>query len=151
METNPYCLSVINYRLSFRRPAGTSRGVYTQRQVWYVLLRSAACPERLGIGECAPLPGLSCDALPAYEALLTRICRKTEEAGCLDIGELRPYPSVLFGLETAFRHFQAGSFSFWDTPFSRGSQGIPINGLIWMGSYQDMLQQVEEKLKAGFR
>ena len=151
METNRYQLSVINYRLTFRRPAGTSRGVYTHRQAWYVLLRSEARPESLGIGECAPLPGLSCDALPGYEALLSRVCRQTEEAGCLDAKGLLPYPSILFGLETAFRHFEAGSFRLWDTPFSRGERGIPINGLIWMGSYRDMLKQVEEKLKDGFR
>jgi O-succinylbenzoate synthase len=151
METNHYRLSVVDAQLNFRRPAGTSRGVYTQRQVWYVLLTSPQCPQRLGVGECAPLPGLSCEALPGYGELLTRICREVEAEGGLRTEKLRPYPSILFGLETAFRHFETGSFSLWDTPFSRGEQGIPINGLIWMGSYEDMLAQVEEKLKAGFR
>jgi o-succinylbenzoate synthase len=151
MRTCNYQWSVINYQLTFRRPAATSRGVYAHRQVWYVILTSPDYPDRLGVGECAPLPGLSCDDLPGYEALLTRVCRRIEESGGLDSAKLRPYPSILFGLETAFRHFEAGSFSLWDTPFSRGRQGIPINGLIWMGSYRDMLEQVEDKLKAGFR
>lgn len=30
-------------------------------------------------------------------------------------------------------------------------QGIPINGLIWMGSYEDMSRQVADKIESGFR
>ena len=29
--------------------------------------------------------------------------------------------------------------------------GIPINGLIWMGDYQMMLEQIERKIETGFR
>ena len=39
----------------------------------------------------------------------------------------------------------------WDTPFSRGEAGIPINGLIWMGDFDTMLSRIEEKMAAGFR
>lgn len=35
--------------------------------------------------------------------------------------------------------------------FLRGRQGIPINGLIWMGNFDEMYQRIEEKMKAGFR
>ena len=45
----------------FRQPAGTSRGVYTERQSWLLTFSDG---ERCGVGECAPLPDLSCDALP---------------------------------------------------------------------------------------
>jgi hypothetical protein len=58
---------------------------------------------------------------------------------------------MLFGLETAFRHFETGSFKLWDTPFSRGEAGIPINGLIWMADYANMLKQVESRIQAGYR
>jgi len=103
------------------------------------------------MGECAPLPDLSCDALPNYEQILTDACRSLEQKELLDTERLRPYPSILFGLETAVRHFEAGSFALWNTPFSRGEAGIPINGLIWMSDYSDMLKQIETKLAAGFR
>ena len=105
----------------------------------------------MGIGECAPLPALSCDYLPNYAAILSDACRRIEETGAFDTESLRPYPSILFGLETAFRHYQAGSFALWDTPFSRGEAGIPINGLIWMDKYEAMKAQIETKMKAGFR
>jgi L-alanine-DL-glutamate epimerase and related enzymes of enolase superfamily len=39
----------------------------------------------------------------------------------------------------------------WNTPFSQGKQGIPINGLIWMGNFGYMREQIEEKLRKGFR
>ena len=136
--------------LHFKQPAGTSRGVYTTRRVWYLHLTSDSQPGREGIGECAPLPNLSCDDLPHYEQLLSSLCQEAAQSG-IDYERLRPYPSILFGLETAFHHFERVTVSLWDTPFSRGEQCIPINGLIWMGSYTQMLSQIEAKMQAGFR
>lgn len=147
-----YNSSVITPRLlHFKQPAGTSRGTYTTRRVWYVSLSSAEYPERTGVGECAPLPALSCDDLPGYEQILANACRAWEQTGVLDVDALRPYPSILFGLETAVRHYEAGSWALWDTPFSRGEAGIPINGLIWMGDFDKMLRQIETKMEAGYR
>ncbi len=139
-------------QLYFKRPAGTSRGVYTERKVWYLRVTSPDYPGRTGIGECAPLPKLSCDDVPDYEQILASVCHQVEEAGGEWNGEeLQQYPSILFGLETAFKHLKAGSFAFEDTPFSRGEKGIPINGLIWMGDYQYMYDQIREKIEKGFR
>ena len=58
--------------LHFKQKAGTSRGVYTERKVWYVTFIDDADPAPWGIGECAPLPKLSCDDMDdsRYEALL---------------------------------------------------------------------------------
>ncbi|MDR0939656.1 MAG: o-succinylbenzoate synthase [Mediterranea sp.] len=145
-------IEIIPRTLHFKQPAGTSRGIYTTRKVWYLRLTSPDEPGRVGIGECAPLPNLSCDDLPQYETLLQNACRRLEaKRGMLDTDALRPYPSILFGLETAFRHFDAGSYALRDTPFSRGDAGIPINGLIWMGEYDKMLAQIETKMQAGYR
>jgi len=137
--------------LHFKQPAGTSRGVYNTRKVWYVGITSVEEPQRIGLGECAPLPNLSCDDLPDYENILSDACKLLEQTGEIDKEALRPYPSILFGLETALLHFQANSFALWDTPFSRGETGIPINGLIWMGDYAQMFCQIEKKMELGFR
>ena len=145
-------IDIVPRLLHFKQPAGTSRGVYTTRKVWYVHVSSSAFPGRVGVGECAPLPALSCDDRPDYESVLKAACRRVEEAqGVLDTEALRDFPSILFGLETAFRHLQRGSWALWDTPFARGEAGIPINGLIWMGAFDRMLSQIEDKMKAGFR
>ena len=133
--------------LHFKQPAGTSRGVYTTRQIWLVRLSDG---NRQGVGECAPLPDLSCDALPDYAALLDQVCADFCQTGEIDVEALRDYPSMLFGLETALLNLRHGDRLF-DTPFSRGETGIPINGLVWMGNYEEMLQRMEEKLEKGFR
>lgn len=143
-------LQIIPRTLHFKQPAGTSRGVYRTRQVWYLLLTEDG-REGYGVGECAPLPDLSCDALPDYEDTLARICRRFESEGSIDYEALRPYPSMLFGLETALLHLQAGSVRFFRTPFSEGREGIPINGLIWMGNFDEMFRRLEEKMRLGFR
>lgn len=135
--------------LHFKQPAGTSRGVYTTRKIWLVHLSDG---QRTGVGECAPLPDLSCDALPdaQYEAILNRYCDELCQKGEIDYDALRDYPSMLFGLETALLNLQNGDRLF-DTAFSRGEVGIPINGLVWMGNHDEMLHRMEEKLEKGFR
>ena len=135
----------------FRRPAGTSRGVYTERRSWLVTITENG---RSGVGECAPLPDLSCDAMEpeAYLKVLRGFCDLAEQTGTIDIDAMRDYPSMLFGLETALRSVRCeGRDLIFDTPFSRGAVGIPINGLVWMGTYKEMLERLEQKLAQGFR
>lgn len=54
-------------------------------------------------------------------------------------------------METALLHFRARSLQFWHTPFSKGKEGIPINGLIWMGNFDEMYRRIGEKMQQGFR
>lgn len=133
--------------LHFRQPAGTSRGVYTERRIWLLRVSDGAA---VGMGECAPLPSLSCDDIPNYAEVLRRFCDGVEQTGAIDYEAMRDYPSMLFGLETAMLNLQNGERLF-DTPFSRGEQGIPINGLVWMGTFDEMQQRIEQKLEQGFR
>lgn len=144
-----YKIAIVPRELHFKIPAGTSRGVYRTRRSWYVLLTDRQTGER-GVGECAPLPQLSTDEHPNYEQLLRNVCDVVEHQGFVDTEALRAYPSILFGLETAERHLSAGSIRFFDTPFARGKEGIRINGLIWMGTYEEMYRQIRIKLEAGF-
>lgn len=134
--------------LHFKQPAGTSRGVYTERRIWLVRMSDGSS---VGMGECAPLPDLSCDALEPYiyNKVLGDFCRQVEQTGEIPYEDLRDYPSMLFGLETAMLNLRRGCLLF-DTPFANGKQGIPINGLVWMGSYEEMLQRMEDKLAQGF-
>ena len=135
--------------LHFKQPAGTSRGVYTTRKIWLIHLSDG---QHTGVGECAPLPDLSCDALldSEYASILNKICKDFCQSGEIDYDFLRDYPSMLFGLEQALLNLQNGDRLF-DTAFTRGEVGIPINGLVWMGNHDEMLQRLEEKLEKGFR
>ena len=140
--------------LHFKQPAGTSRGVYTTRKIWLIKLVDG---EHQGVGECAPLPDLSCDAMgdEAYASILNKVCEDYCKTGEIDYNFLRDYPSMLFGLETAVLSLHHPSsithHHLFDTAFSRGEVGIPINGLVWMGNYEEMLARLEEKLDKGFR
>lgn len=152
-------LKIIPHILHFNQPSGTSRGVYTEREIWYVEISDG---NRYGMGECAPLSGLSCD----YEAVkewinspeLIRSLRDSVEKDLTEMREevtLTPIPielpSLRFAVEIAFLHFRRGRLHLWDTSFSRGETGIPVNGLIWMGTYEEMYRRVREKIEAGFR
>ena len=138
--------------LHFKQPAGTSRGVYTERRIWLVTVSDGVA---VGVGECAPLPQLSCDDIPNYGEVLRRFCDEVEQTGEIPYEALRDYPSMLFGLETAMLDVRCqkedGRSVLFDTAFSRGEVGIPINGLVWMGNYDEMLRRLEEKLEKGFR
>ncbi len=159
-----YKIEISERTLHFKQPAGTSRGVYTTRRSYYLTLTSSEMPGVAGVGECATLPDLSCDAKPEYEVTLRQVCLMVEQMGRIPYDMIRAYPSITFGLETAFADFfhkadglgisvPAGMEnlgSLFDSPFARGEEGITINGLVWMGTYEEMLERMEEKLKAGF-
>ena len=154
--------------LHFKRPAGTSRGVLLTRPVWYLRATAHASDDEArtclpadtaplplpgtGWGECAPLPGLSCDDVPGYEDVLRRACRATEERGEVPLELLEDYPSIRFGLETALQNLRAGGgWRLWESDFTRGREGITTNGLVWMGTFDEMYARIGEKMRQGFR
>ena len=177
-----YKIDISERTLHFKQPAGTSRGVYTTRHSYYLTLTSDEMPGIEGVGECATLPDLSCDAKPEYAVTLRQVCQMVEQMGRIPYDMIRAYPSITFGLETAFASFfdaakklleivpaEGASSSemlkqkgvsvpagmenlvnLYDSPFGRGEEGITINGLVWMGTYEEMLARLEEKLQAGF-
>ena len=140
-------VKIIPRILHFKKPAGTSRGIYHTRKVWYILIQKE---NRFGIGECAPLPNLSCDDLEDYTDLLTHSVHRLMNADNFDLASLRDFPSMLFGLETALLQLEENTFTLSNTPFAIGKQGIPINGLVWMGTSDEMAKQIEEKIEQGF-
>ena len=61
-------IQLIPRLLQFKFDARTSRGALQQHQVYYLKLADSAASGPWGIGECAPLPGLS----PEHGPLLSR-------------------------------------------------------------------------------
>ena len=87
-----YKIDISERTLHFKQPAGTSRGVYTTRHSYYLTLTSAEHPGIRGVGECATLPDLSCDAKPEYELTLRQVCQMVEQLSLIHISEpTRPY------------------------------------------------------------
>ncbi len=135
--------------LQFKRPSGTSRGVLQQKETWFLILENHQ--GKIGYGECGLLRGLSMDDVPQYEEKLKWTCRHIHLGENALYEALAAFPSIQIGVEMAFRSLEASdSFQLFPSEFSHGKQGIPINGLIWMGDKAFMRQQISEKIAAGF-
>lgn len=136
------------YVLNFRRPSGTSRGILKTKETWFIFLYSEG---KKGIGECGLLRGLSYDDRPDFESKLEWVCNNIHLGKSKLHDQLVDFPSIQMGLEMAFLSLHAPDpFSLFQTKFLAGEAEIPINGLIWMGEESFMLDQIEEKISAGF-
>jgi O-succinylbenzoate synthase len=140
--------SYLKYTLRFKRPGGTSRGVLTEKDTFFILLEDQ---EGWGIGEAGLFRGLSADDLPDYEDRLSRACRDLESGHPGIFDTYRDYPSIVFGMEQALKSFHSPDpfVLFPQAPLLKGV-ALPINGLVWMGDLRFMKEQVREKLTAGF-
>ncbi|PKQ46557.1 o-succinylbenzoate synthase [Confluentibacter flavum] len=137
------------YILNFKQPSGTSRGILKTKETWFIILQEGI---KQGIGECGVFRGLSIDDRPDYEAKLEWTCHNIHLGLDALLNELIAYPSIQFGLETAFKSlFSEDRFEIFPSEFTKSNDCIPINGLIWMGSEAFMKQQIKEKIDAGFR
>lgn len=134
--------------LQFKRPSGTSRGVLTSKETWFIHLEADG---KKGVGECGILRGLSVDDHDDYEATLAWVCKNIHLGLEVLLTKLIEFPSIQFGLETAFKSLLSDSpFQLFPSDFTNGKASIPINGLIWMGDELFMKTQIEQKLKSGF-
>lgn len=141
----------------FNFQARTSRGAMRERSSWFIKIWDEKSPEVYGLGECAPLPGLSIDDLPDYEDRLKEVLQGLEKL-TLDNALRMPvelslpnYPSLVFGLETAlFDLWNGGQRIIFQNDFLAGRK-LPINGLIWMADMDLMLQQIAIKIQDGYR
>ena len=136
------------YILDFKQPSGTSRGVMTHKETWFIIIEK---DHKKGIGECGILRGLSCDDRPDYEEKLAWTCANIH-LGVDQLWEaLIEFPSIQFGVEMVFQSLASENpFLLFPSEFTKGLKSIPINGLIWMGNEAFMKQQIETKLVEGF-
>ena len=136
------------YILNFKRPSGTSRGIMTEKETWFLLLEENG---KTGIGECGILRTLSIDDRPDYEEKLRWVCQNIHLGEDQLWQELIEFPSIQFGVEMAFLSLQSKTpFELFPSEFTNGKKNMLINGLVWMGEEQFMKTQIEEKLAQGF-
>lgn len=137
------------YILNFKRPSGTSRGVLTEKETWFLFLEDNG---KTGIGECGILRTLSIDDRPDYEQKLQWVCQNIHLGKEQLWEELTAFPSIQFGVEMAFLSLASENpFELFPSEFTQGKKGMEINGLIWMGEEAFMKEQIEAKLADGFR
>ncbi|MFL9835974.1 o-succinylbenzoate synthase [Flavobacterium sp. ST-75] len=136
------------YILNFKRPSGTSRGVLTEKETWFIIIEDSG---KKGIGECGILRSLSIDDRDDYEEKLKWTCKNIHLGVEKLWNALIEFPSIQFGVEMAFKSLEADNpFVLYPSEFTHGEKNIAINGLVWMGDEAYMKEQIDTKLEQGF-
>ncbi len=136
------------YILNFKSPSGTSRGILQTKETWFIILNDS---QKVGVGECGILRGLSYDDRPDYEEKLKWTCAHIDSGPELLWEQLMEYPSIQAGVEMAFLSLKSSDpFMLFPSSFTKAQDNIEINGLVWMGDEQFMKDQIQQKLEAGF-
>lgn len=136
------------YILNFKQASGTSRGILRTKETFFLFLSNEFSH---GVGECGLFRGLSCDDRPDYEEKLQWLCNNMNLEKEFLLSELIEFPSIQFGLEQALKSLESiDSYELFSSDFTQEFNSIPINGLIWMGPKEFMLEQIKEKLLSGF-
>jgi o-succinylbenzoate synthase len=134
--------------LKFAQPAGTSRGVMKEHQVLYIYLSNGL---QIGVGEAAPLPGLSVDDVPLIKQHLAHVAQMVMEGAQWREMDLNHLPALKFAMEAASLDLEMGGKKrLYKNSFVEGGTGIPINGLVWMNDTEAMLSESWLKVKDGY-
>ena len=134
------------HSLQFKRPSGTSRGILINKYSWFIEFTEN---DKKGVGECSLLSGLSYDDTPGFENQLALLCSAINQRTPLP--DLQQWPAIRMGYEMALLDLaQDQPFELYPSDFSNGKDCIPINGLVWMGTFDYMSQQIKSLLKKGF-
>lgn len=137
------------YMLYFRQPAGTSRGILTQKPTCLIKLYDESDPYHYGIGEAALFPGLSPETGNRFGAKMLELLANVALGRPTDLSETS---SIAYGFEQAINDFASGGKGiYYQSPFVEGKTEITINGLVWMGDFETMIERIREKVEQGFK
>lgn len=137
------------YMLKFKTPAGTSRGVLNEKITCLIRIFDESDPSSFGIGEAGIFPGLSPEANDTFFYKLMELQANIRLGLKTDLLE---FPSLQSGLEQAIRDYSSGCNGiYFNSDFVKGDQSIITNGLIWMGDFEKMFSQIEDKIRKGFK
>lgn len=138
----------------------------SEKDSWFIKLEDSGSSGVIGIGEAGPLPGLSPELEGDFEKEIEKAVEAFNKANLsinqipgtlhemanwvLSVTEGTSASSLLFAFETALLDLKnGGERLIFDNDFRKG-KSIVINGLIWMGGMDQMLQQIEIKIQDGF-
>lgn len=142
-------IAYIPYTLDFREPGGTSRGVLFEKLTYFIRICRTDRPNEFGYGEAPVFPGLSSESPVMLENRLKAIIR---EGGIVYHQDMPELSSLKLALETAFHDLNNGNNDLvFPSAFTDGETEISINGLVWMGTFQEMKKRALDKLEAGFK
>lgn len=141
-------LKIIPYTLKFKFEARTSRGSMTEHQVWYLVLEEEGF---YGIGEAAPLKGLSIDNMEHWNVKLSWLSQHVNDDEKKIKTALKNFPALYFGYEMALKSLDGEHpMMLFPSVFTAGKAAIPINGLVWMNDAKQMQSQIDKLIDDGF-
>lgn len=142
-------VNIIKHPLIFKRPSGTSRGVLSIKDSWFIKIFNNNQPEIFGLGECSIIKGLSYDDRPDLNKKMREFAKNPD---IFDFETFKQFPALQFAIETAlFDLKNGGTRILFPSDFTNSTATIPINGLIWMGKTDFLKQQIHRKIDAGFK
>ena len=135
----------------------------TFKDTYILRVWDTAAPQIVGTGEVALFAGLSAEDEPGFETKLNTVANDIDHYVAFSPNE-KKYKlvtttlcsSLYFGLETVVANLNmavaAGKTTskIFPSSFTSGKTSIPINGLVWMGRYEEMLERIDRKLAEGF-
>lgn len=121
----------------------------TEKPTFLIKVYDESDPSHFGIGEAAVFPGLSPEADGNYVWKLTELMANVAIGKATDLSR---HSSIQFGLEQALLDFSGECRGiYYPSPFVSGNESIEINGLVWMGDFDKMIERIKMKLEEGFR
>ena len=135
------------HNLNFVKPGGTSRGILKTKPTWFIKVFDQINKTRFGLGECGPIQGLS---LESFDQMINKLSEVKKHINELSNIDLSLFPSINFGLETAFLDLKIGGKKVIFKNSFTAEKPIKINGLIWMGNKDYMINQINSKISDGY-
>ena len=138
---------IFYHNLKFTTSGGTSRGILKNKPTWFIKIYNENDPSIFGLGECGPIEGLSIESGDKMMHQLKKVQESINDLSSLD---LSLFPSINFGIENALNDLKnGGKRIIYQNSFIEGKP-IKINGLIWMGDRDFMVNQIKSKIEKGF-
>lgn len=148
MTHRRFRLEYYPYFLNFKEPGGTSRGILTEKETFFIKLVDVDNPRCVGYGEAPVFRGLSVETPEMVEKRL----KELKESFIFSELPSDEYSSVRMGIETAYYELINGDSGIvFPSRFTEEKESIIINGLIWMGDFCSMKKRIREKLNNDFR
>ena len=145
------------YVLQFCFKARNARGYMPDHKTWLLRISSQ---DAAGLGECAPLPGLSREGEREIQQELPLLAKKLATFSCAQeaLQQIPKWlidysPALCFGIETALLDLhQAGDMCLLsNNSFYMQQRPLTISGLVWINTVQHMWTQVQTLWNRGFR
>jgi len=149
-----YKASLEKYSLDFKQASGTSRGILTHKNSWFIRIWKTDDPQQIGIGEASIIETLSPEWNVGYTHFIESVVANINAYVNVnnEIEGLYNYPSIYFAIEMALLDLKHGGKQlYFPSEFTSSEAPIAINGLIWMGSKDFLLEQINAKITGGFK